>query len=383
MKLIYIDCASGISGDKFIAAMTDLLDAQDYLQSELTKLHLEFSTEFTAVSKCETEALHFNVHFPKQDTHRYLNDIFNIIDASTLSDAVKQLSKDIFLKIGEAEAKAHDVPIEKVHFHEVGAIDSIIDIVSAAVLLDKLGEARFIASPVGEGIGKVTYSHGETLLPVPAVRHILKDAPTKRYNLPSEMTTPTGAAILATITDNFQVDCPFSPSNVGKGAGTKDFPFPNILTISLYQDPYEIDTIKQLTTTIDDMNPEFYQPLITHLLACGAIDVQIYPSIAKKHRHATTLQILSKQNPLDALLDCIFKHSSTIGVRVTDITRYLLKREIRTIKTKYGDIRAKVVTLASGEERATPEYEDCKKAAEKHDVSILTIYDEAKLKYSR
>lgn len=394
MKKLLIDARSGISGDMFSGALLGLLDDDAFIVRELKKLKLnEFSIETRWVEKKGIRAKKFDVvlndhhsehshshehshehgHSHSHAKNRNLADIEHIIDHSTLSPAVKILTKKIFTTLGRAEAKAHAVPLSEVHFHEVGAVDSIVDIVSAAILITKLGITEFAVANLTEGVGTVHIDHGEVLLPVPAVRELLKSTPMQRVNIAKELITPTGAAILKTMKTKFVDSVDMEGTVVSYGAGTRDLDFPNVLKVAIATDTHH-DRKVLIETHIDDMTPEMIPHIVDTLIARGAIDAFAQPLIMKKNRIGTLLSVLCEEARTDSMVQIIFEETSTFGVRVRPIDRVILKRTMKQIKTRYGTIPVKVGTYKGRRMSAKAESDVVAKIAKEKHIPLKEIY---------
>lgn len=326
--------------------------------------------------------------------HRYLKDIEKIINDSDLSDRVKKSSMEMFMKIALAEAKVHGKPVDEVHFHEVGAIDSIIDIVGAAIAFDYLKVDKIMSSPVQVGGGFVKCAHGLIPVPVPATVEILKGVPLKFGVVLFETTTPTGAAILAANVEEFTEKLEFSIDKIGYGIGNRDLEIPNVLRaflgtvdsenandnnfINNENNQFDIDIKSQIMieTNIDDMNPEIYDYIEEKLFKAGALDVFKTPIIMKKGRPAIKLSILTDPQNEEAILDLVFKETTSIGVRKFEVGKMMLQRSFYTIKTKYGDVTIKNAYYKGELVKHKAEYEDCKRIAKENNVPITRIYKE-------
>jgi uncharacterized protein (TIGR00299 family) protein len=312
-----------------------------------------------------------------QEHHRNLAEIVSIIDQSTLSDRVKENARKIFMEVAKAEAKIHDTTIEKIHFHEVGALDSIVDIVGAAVCFEHFGIQSVYSSPVKLGSGGfVDSAHGKLPLPGPAAAEILKGYPTVLTDVPYELTTPTGAAIIKAMSlgtiawDRFRVDA------IGYGAGTREIAqIPNLLRIMIGElvPAYEEDELVVVETNIDDMNPEIYPFVIEQLLSHGANDAYLVPVIMKKGRPGIMLSALVNRTGLDEVLNVIFSQTTTLGVRIQPIERRKLQRSHRVVNTPLGDVKVKVIAL-NGKERLVPEHEECKRLAIEKQIPLVEVY---------
>lgn len=385
MKILYYDCFSGISGDMNIAAFIDLGVNKDYLLDEISKLNVDgFSINIEKGKKSGITGTCFNVILEEHNhndehhhEHRSFSDIKEIINSSTINDNVKRISINIFDKIAEAEGKVHGVAKEQVHFHEVGAIDSIVDVVGAAICIDYIKPDKIISSTVELGSGIVNCAHGVLPVPAPAVTEILKNIPVKSENVPFEATTPTGAAILAANVDEFTDNKNFKITNVGYGLGNKDGIVPNALRVLVCEETTCVDEkIKVLECNIDDMNPEIYGYIVEKLLDNGALDVFITPIIMKKVRPANLLTILCTGENQRKLEEIVFKDTTTLGIREYTTTRKKLQRKTKMVETKYGNIEIKESYYNGERLKYKPEFECCKKAAILNDVPISKIYEE-------
>jgi len=379
MKIAYLDTFSGISGDMTIGALISAGASFERLQDELRKISLTgYTLSVTQVVKSGITAMKFDVTLEgKQASHRHLSHILKMIDDSGLSSRVKEHASKIFSMIGEAEAKVHNIPIEKVHFHEVGAIDSIVDIVGTAVCLDLLGIDRVYSSPIrlGNG-GSVKTDHGLLPTPTPATVEILREYPTVLTDIPEELTTPTGAGIVKALSRGMLSMERLRLSSIGYGAGTKEFGrLPNLLRVLVgdLAEPFDEDELLSVETNIDDMNPEIYPYLIDRLLATGAHDAYLVPVIMKKGRPGIMLSVLTARSKLEPVLGVMFSETTTLGVRIQPLERRKVKRASRTVGTSFGDVRAKVIQV-DGTERLTPEYEECKRIAAEKNIPLIEVY---------
>lgn len=379
MRVLYFNCQSGAAGDMIVAALLDLWTDKSWFIKELDKLGLKnHRIEIKRINKNGISALRFIVNAKKEKRERTLDDIYKIIGQSFLSREIKQLSQKIFLNLAKAEAKVHKIGIREIHFHEVGAIDSIIDIVSSAILINKLKPLKIYASRLSEGRGIIKFSHGVTSLPVPAVRELTGEVPITVLNINKELITPTGAAILKTIVDEFVDDIDIKVIKKGYGAGKRNLKIPNVLEIILGTTKMEKDKLMILETNIDDMNPQFYAFVIDRLIKAGAREAFIQPIIMKKNRLGTLLTAICEEKIKNKLIEIIFDETTTFGVRVNRISRVCLDRKFKKIITRYGPINVKVGKYKGKIKTISPEYEDCKNAAIKKLVPIKKIYDEVK-----
>jgi uncharacterized protein (TIGR00299 family) protein len=386
MKIAYFDCFSGISGDMTLGVMVDIGVDPDLLKNELVKLKLdEYELSFAKVKKhgiTGTKAnvnLHHHEHSDHHDHHhgRHLSDILQLIYESELTDDVKTKSKLVFTKLGEAEAKVHDVDIEEVHFHEVGAVDSIVDIVGSVIGISILGIDKIYSSPLPLGQGFVRSSHGIIPIPAPATVELLKGIPTKQTEVQGELVTPTGAAIISTLAEGFGTIPEMVIDKVGYGAGTKELAEqPNLLRVILgtKEDSYESDNINIIETNIDDMSSQIYDLLIDKLLAIGAVDVFMTPIIMKKSRPAVKLTVLVDSAHLQEACNSIFTETTTMGVRIYEANRKKLSREMIEVETEYGKVSIKLGKIGDEVLKILPEYEDCKRLSVENNVPIMKIH---------
>ncbi|WP_103590023.1 nickel pincer cofactor biosynthesis protein LarC [Campylobacter concisus] len=386
-KILYYDASSGISGDMNLAALVGLGVDFSYLCSELEKLNLsgEFRLEQKNVVKNGIAATKIDVVLLKSQPHaRSYADIKQILANSNLSEFCKKKAIVIFHVIAQAEAKVHAVSIDEVHFHEVGAVDSIVDVVGAAICFEYLsknfGITRVVSSKIELGGGVVKCDHGYLNVPAPAVCEILKDVPASLGRANFEMTTPTGAAILKACADEFVSEINFKIEKVAYGAGEKNAPnFANALRAMICDvDESQNLVQKMISTNIDDMDAESFAFACEILRENGALDVFSHSIYMKKGRIGFELNILCKSEDAKKLKELIFTHTTAIGVREIDVVKTELKRKIVSVETKFGDIRLKI----SGEdEKVKPEFDECKSAALAHKTSIFQVKKEIFKKY--
>jgi uncharacterized protein (TIGR00299 family) protein len=383
MTLAYFDCFSGISGDMTLGALVDAGITIDVLRTELAKLNLpgyELTSEKTKRSGIGATRVHVIID-QKDQKSRHLSDIVSIIKASSLSLTVKEKSSRIFTRLADAEAKVHGVTPDMIHFHEVGAVDAIVDIVGSVIGLEHLGISRIMSSAINVGSGTIQSSHGALPVPAPATVELLAGVPIYQTGAQSELATPTGAVIISTLGTSFGPIPPMKIERVAYGAGDKEFPgLPNVLRLIIGQpvEGYEEDTSVVIETNIDDMSPQVYDYLIEKLMQQGAQDVYLTPIIMKKGRPAILLSVLTDKSKTDAVLDTIFSETTSIGVRIQEVGRRKLFREIREIVTVYGKIRIKISKRGDAVLTITPEYEDCRKIAEERNIPLKQVMEEAK-----
>lgn len=386
MKIAYFDCFSGISGDMILGALVDMGLDIDYLKEEFKKLSISnYDVMAKKVEKNHIYGTKVDIIVKNIQTHRNLKDINKIIDDSTLDERVKELSKKIFLRLAKAESKVHNVDIDKIHFHEVGAIDSILDIIGVSIGLKKLNIKKVYSSYLPLGRGFVKCSHGLIPIPAPATAQLIKGIPVYSTNVDGELVTPTGAAIITTLTNNFGKIPLMSINKISYGAGKSNFEQPNLLRVFtgelMDESDYVDDITNMIETNIDDMNPEYYEYITQKLFKYGALDVFFTNIWMKKNRPAVKLSVICPLEKTDRLIDIIFNETTTFGVRVYRTKRRKLFVEKKKVKTKYGEVNIKIGKLNNKIETISPEYEDCKTIAEKNDISLKDIYDLAKTSY--
>ncbi len=401
MKILYYDCFAGISGDMHLGAMIDAGVDPDHLVSELKKLPLDgWQIKFKRDQRKSIEGTRVDIivedehdhhhdhghhdhhnHHGDEDHHHHIHrnydDIKQILETSGLPEKTKSRALKMFKLIAEAEAKIHGVPVEEIHFHEVGAVDSILDITGAAICLEYLNPDRILSSTVELGSGMVKCAHGLMPVPAPATAEILKDIPVKLGSTPHEATTPTGAAILAANVDEFTDQIRFKPQKTAYGIGQRDTERPNILRVYLGELEEEALSTGECTLiecNIDDMNPEFYGDVMDALFEEGALDVFITPTIMKKNRPAVILSVLCGHEKKKDLSEILLKQTTTLGVRYQTVSRYMLERSTETVSTSLGKVAIKKAYHNGNLIKWKPEYEDCKMLAEKHRLSLREVY---------
>lgn len=381
MRVLCYDCFSGISGDMNLGAMLDLGIEESYLKSELDKLNLR-GWEIK-VEKAQRHGIHGTKVTVKQTmhehAHRHLSDIEKIIDGSSLGGDVKELSMKIFRKIAVAEAKVHGIPVEEVHFHEVGAIDSIVDITGAAICFAALKPDAVFVSEIELGSGFVKCDHGNLPVPAPATAEIVKGMPVRTGGVGFEATTPTGAAILSALGTEFGSTQAVKITRTGYGVGHKEHPdIPNLLRVSLGETASNSATGHKallIESNIDDMNPEFYDHISERLFKAGASDVYFSQIIMKKGRPGVVLKVICETGIEDAVKDIIFKESTTLGIRIFEFRKETLAREFGKISTVYGEITIKKSFYENLPVSVKPEYEDCKRIASEKGIPVKEVYN--------
>ena len=382
MKLLYYDCFAGISGDMNLGAMIDLGVDPDYLTTELQKLNIEgFHLEIKKDIRRGISGTKATVIIENQDNekHRHLRHVEELINQSSLSDKVKLMSVKIFDLIAEAEAKVHNISKQSVHFHEVGALDSIADIVGAAICLDYLKVDKVMSAPIQLGGGMVKCAHGLMPVPAPATALIVQNVPVKAGLIQHEATTPTGAAILVATVDEFTDQINFKIHKTAYGIGQRDISeVPNVLRVYLSEnndvtDNTILEEAWMVECNIDDMNPEWYDHLFRKLFETGASDVFLTPIIMKKLRPANTLSVLCNSKIKTAIKALIFRNSTTIGLREYAVTKTVLERQSKEIETELGKIAVKYSYFEGREIRFKPEYDVLNRLAIQHGLSLNEV----------
>ena len=380
MRVIYGDLIGGISGDMFVGALLDLGLELDQLKSELKKLPgLNYRLEVTKKTVYGIRATRFRVVCGKREPERPWKEIRDLIRQSALDPEVKEKGLKIFTRLAEAEGKIHGGAPDKVHFHEVGATDSIVDIMAAAIGCQhlKIDSFHFSRIPLGRGVTRSR--HGPLPLPGPATLELLKGLPVQWVDLNGETVTPTGAAIIATLGSHFGGAPRMTIEKIGYGAGQKEFPDrPNLFRLILGADeaPWKQEEMLVMETNIDDMNPEFYDYVLDRLFAAGARDVFLSAIQMKKNRPGTLLSVIAEPSLREKLSGIIFRETSTIGIRYYPVNRMILKRALKKVKTRFGTVKVKIIEEPDGTKRATPEYEDLKRIAETKKIPLKVFYDE-------
>jgi pyridinium-3,5-bisthiocarboxylic acid mononucleotide nickel chelatase len=384
VRIGYFDCFSGISGDMTLGALADAGVDPRAIQSAVASLGLPCELAFETVRRGGFRANYAKVIAPPEHAHRHLHHIEAMIDKSTLSPRQNELAKRIFLKLGEAEAAAHGIDIKKVHFHEVGAVDSIVDIVGSAVGLDLLGVERFEASPLPTGRGWVRAAHGKMSLPAPGTAELLKGVPLADSDVEMELTTPTGAAIVTTVAERFGPLPAMTIESIGLGAGTRDLPDQgNILrlfvgTIAL---PAESDRVWVLETNLDDLPGEVVGYATAQVMAAGALDAFVTPIQMKKNRPGVMVTVLCREDQIVAMEEILFRETTTLGVRRYPVSRHKLKRQATEVETPFGPIRGKLGWLDGRPPTFSPEHDDCARVAAERGVALRDVYNAAHAAY--
>ena len=383
MKIAYFDCFMGISGDMTLGALLDAGADAAIFQEKLSALgiggyKLDIAKRITGGIAATDVNVLLETH---QQNHRHLSDIISIIDNSRLSARVRETAGRIFMRLAQAEAKVHGSTPEEVHFHEVGAIDAIVDIVGAVILLEILGWPKVVASPMPTFYGYANGAHGVIPLPAPATAELLRDVPWQKLDIEGELVTPTGAAIIAELASEFGHLPPMTVKAIGYGAGKSDFGTANALRVMVGEEIQDGNSSPPLVavveTNIDDLNPELYEPVMEKLFAAGALDVFMNPIMMKKNRPGVLLAAICDPDKAKTIAEIILTETSTFGVRISVSQRVCLERHREEITTEFGAVGIKVGEKDGRMVTASPEYEDCKKAANNHAVPIRLVYETA------
>jgi pyridinium-3,5-bisthiocarboxylic acid mononucleotide nickel chelatase len=392
MRLAYLDCSSGISGDMFLAALLDAGVEFDRLRAELKKIELG-TYDFTQdrVMRKGLAANHVDIVVPDKQPHRHLSHIEKLIGGAALDEAVKQKALQVFRRLGEAEARLHNQPIEKIHFHEVGAVDAVLDIVGVCLGLATLENPELVCSPLNVGGGSVEAAHGKLPVPAPATAELLKGIPVYSSGVESELVTPTGAALVSTLATGFGPVPAMKMERIGYGAGAKDFPtHPNIARLMLGEKTGDAgttsggtgdETVVVIEANIDDMNPQLYEHFAEKALVAGALDVTCSPLQMKKNRPGLLVSVISKAELEGALTRLLFEETTTIGVRITEARRKVLEREVVKVETAFGPVNMKVARRQGKIVNAAPEFEDCRRLAEEKSVPLKEVMRAAQVAF--
>ena len=382
MKICYLDAFSGISGDMTVGALIDAGADSGAVVLALEGLGTGAQFKIDKTRRGGLTASKFRVTGGHATGHRHLKSILGLIDASPLPDSVKQAAATVFQRLGEAEAKVHDIPLDKVHFHEVGAVDSICDIVGACAAFDLLDVDEIHCSPVNVGSGTVKTEHGILPVPAPATAELLAGKPVYARGPSVELTTPTGAAIASALVEEFGPLPPMQITATGYGAGDRDFPeHANVLRVLIGETSgaEEATTVAVLEANIDDSSPQVLGYAMEQLLEAGALDVTLESVLMKKNRQGTLLRVIAKPEDREALAQMMFAETSTLGLRIYSAERRVKARHTVEVETPHGKVRIKIAENGS----FAPEYDDCRKLARETGVPLKQILAEANLAYQK
>ena len=392
MKQAYLDCFSGISGDMFVGALLDVGLPLERLFADLKKIPLGFY-EFkrTRALRGHLVGTRVEIRVPGKQPSRKLRDIEALIRDSELSAGVKERALKVFSRLAEAEGKLHNMPPEQVHFHEVGAVDAILDIVGTCIGLEFLEISHLTCSPLNVGSGCVVAAHGSLPVPAPASLELLKDLPIYSSGVDGELVTPTGAALISTLATGFGPIPPMRVERIGYGAGAREIPgHPNLARLLLGEsaEPVRVrdgapgdEVVSIIEANVDDMSPQLYGYFIDQALAAGALDVTCTPIQMKKDRPGILLSVLCTPEKGDALAQMLFEQTTTIGVRIYEARRQILERELVSIQTAYGTVKVKVARRDGKVLNVAPEYEDCQRLASEKGVPLKQVMIAAQASY--
>ena len=384
MKTLYFDCFAGASGDMILGAMIAAGVDPDYLRTQLSTLPVSgFDISFETVNRSGLSATYARVETAHEHKHRHLSDIKHIIEGSRLSEAVKQRAVQIFTRLAEAEARVHNEPVDHVHFHEVGALDAIVDVVGAAICFDALKIDRFVCSPLHVGSGMVKMAHGQFPIPPPAVAELLKGVPFYATEIQGELLTPTGAAIITSVCSEYGPIPQMTTDVTGYGAGTREYPdFPNVLRVLIGETDAKGATDERLwmlETNLDDASPQIIGHVMDRVLELGALDCFFTPVQMKKNRPGVLLSVLCGHEEREAVMKLLFMETTTLGVRRYEVSRRALERSVIRVETQYGPIDVKVAHLDGRVVNEMPEFEQCREAATKANVPLKVVEEAARL----
>jgi uncharacterized protein (TIGR00299 family) protein len=383
MKILYFDCFAGASGDMILGALIAAGVEPDAFKRQLALLDVKgYSIDFETVDRSAINATYARVQTAPEHAHRHLSDILKIIYDSRLSDGVKDRAAKIFSRLAEAEATVHNEPIDQIHFHEVGALDAIIDVVGAAICFDLLGIERFASSALHVGSGTVDMEHGRYPVPPPAVAELLKGVPFYSTDIAGELVTPTGAAIITTVCTEYGPMPQMKLRQTGYGAGTRQYEkFPNALRVLVGEDQVSAsdaeaptnERLWMIETNMDDISPQILGHVMERAFELGALDCYFTSVQMKKNRPGILLSILCRGEQRPLLTELLFSETTTLGVRAYEVERRALERRIVAVETQYGPIDVKVAKLNGHIVKAMPEYEQCRRAARDANVPLRVV----------
>ena len=393
MKTLYFDCFAGASGDMILGALIAAGVEPDALKQQLSLLGVQgYSIDFETVDRAGISATYARVQTAPDHAHRHLSDILRIIHDSRLPDTVKERAAKIFSRLAEAEARVHNEPIERIHFHEVGALDAIIDVVGAAICFELLGIERFSSSALHVGSGTIEMEHGRYPVPPPAVAELLRDVPFYSTDIAGELVTPTGAAVITTVCTAYGAIPKMKLQLTGYGAGTRQYEkFPNALRVLVGEDQVDStgvtapadERLWMIETNMDDISPQILGHVMERAFELGALDCYFTPVQMKKNRPGVLLSVLCRDEQRSALSELLFSETTTLGIRAYEVERRALQRQIVAVETQYGPIDVKVAQLNGHIVKAMPEYEQCRQAARAANVPLRLVEDAARAVFAK
>ncbi|HET9526967.1 MAG TPA: nickel pincer cofactor biosynthesis protein LarC [Pyrinomonadaceae bacterium] len=384
MKTLYFDCFAGASGDMILGAMVGAGVDPNALREQLSLLNVEgFKIDFDSVDRSGLSATYARVETVHEHKHRHLSDIRRIIEASGVTDGAKDLSLRIFTRLAEAEARVHNEPIEKVHFHEVGALDAIVDVVGAAICFDLLKIERFVSSPLHVGSGMIEMAHGRFPVPPPAVTELLRGVPFYSGDVKGELLTPTGAAIITTVCSEYGPIPRIKTDRTGYGAGTREYEnFPNVLRVLVGEtetNDAASERLWMLETNLDDASPQIVGHVMDRVFEAGALDCYFTAVQMKKNRPGVLLSVLCGPAEKEAVMKLLFTETTTLGIRSYEVERRALRRSVVQVETQYGPIFVKVAYLNGSVVNEMPEFEQCREAAIRANVPLKVVEEAARV----
>ena len=384
MRTLYFDCFAGASGNMILGGLAALgVDRRELVEQLRTVAPVRFDIEFEEVTRSGIASIHANVKVPDEKNHRHLSDIEKIIDASNVSASVKERSRSIFQRLAEAEARVHGVEPNNIHFHEVGAMDAIVDVLGSCIGFEMLGIERFVCSKIHVGSGFIDIAHGKFPVPPPAVVELLRGVPYYSTEIQGELATPTGVAIITTLCEEFGSSRDLTIDQIGYGAGTREYDkFPNVLRMIVGESqgtgmPKTQDELVLLETNIDDLSPQILGFVMERAFDLGALDCWFTPIQMKKNRPAVMLSVLCETRLKTRLTELVYKETTTLGIRVRNVERECLGREIVRVSTSFGDVDVKIGTVDGNVVNAMPEYEQVKRIAIEKGVAFRIVRNAA------
>ena len=391
MKTLYFDCFAGASGDMILGALVAAGVEPEAFQRQLSLLGVHgYSVDFETVDRSGISATYARVNTAEEHAHRHLSDILKIIYDSRLSDGVKDRAAKIFSRLAEAEARVHNVPVAQIHFHEVGALDAIIDVVGAAICFELLGIERFVSSPLHVGSGTVEMEHGRYPVPPPAVAELLKGVAFYSTDTVGELVTPTGAAIITTVCDDFGPIPQLKLERAGYGAGSRQYEkFPNVLRVLIGEEEAkksaaaDVERLWMIETNMDDISPQILGHVMDRAFELGALDCYFTAVQMKKNRPGVLLSILCRDEQRAGLSELLFSETTTLGLRSYEVERRALERKIVRVETQYGPIDVKVAQLNGHIIKEMPEYEQCRRAARAGNVPLRAVEEAAREAFAK